>query len=86
MLEYDIAMIIATWQILNNYLRCAMICINEVPPYWRHDHYYTSKSLSALSRATPHKDCAAETQSDFLSDCTEILQAYCRMTRNFCVI
>lgn len=51
MLEYDIAMIIATWQILNNYLRCAMICINEVPPYWRHNHYYTSKSLSALSRS-----------------------------------
>ena len=24
-------------------------------------------------KATPHKDCAAETQSDFSSDCTEIL-------------
>ena len=52
--------------------------------------YYSAKL--ALSRgddviplkATPHKDCAAETQLDFSSDCTEILQAYCRMARNFC--
>ena len=35
-------------------------------------------------KATPHKDCAAETQLDFSSDCTEILQAYCRMAKNFC--
>ena len=40
--------------------------------------------LKRISKATPHKDCAAETQLDFSSDCTEILQAYCRMAKNFC--
>ena len=40
--------------------------------------------IKDTSKATPHKDCAAETQLDFSSDCTEILQAYCRMAKNFC--
>ena len=30
-------------------------------------------SRARKDKATPHKDCAAETQSDFSSDCTEIL-------------
>ena len=37
-------------------------------------------------KATPHKDCTTETQSDFSSDCTGISQAYYRMSRDFCVI
>ena len=27
-------------------------------------------------KATPHRDCGADTQSDFSADCAEILQAY----------
>ena len=37
-------------------------------------------------KATPHKDCAADAQSDFLSDCIKNLQAGCRLSRIFCVI
>ena len=36
------------------------------------------------ARAIPHKDCAEDAPSDFSSDCIEIPQAYCRMSRNFC--
>ncbi len=47
---------------------------------------YGKKSPHKLTvlGATPHKDCAADVQSDFSSDCIEILKAYCRMLRNFC--
>ena len=49
------------------------------------DNLYNSEaSVVDRIKATPHKDCAAETQLDFSSDCTEILQAYCRMAKNFC--
>ena len=27
-------------------------------------------------KATPHRDCGVDTQSDFSADCAEILQAY----------
>ncbi len=35
-------------------------------------------------KATPHRDCAKDAPTDFSSDCIEILQAYCRMSRDLC--
>ena len=40
--------------------------------------------LKARFRATPHKACAEDTPSDFSSDCIEISQAGCRLSRNSC--
>ena len=37
-------------------------------------------------KAIPHRDCAADAQSDFSSDCTETTQEYCRISRSFCAI
>ena len=34
------------------------------------------KCLRHVVKATPHRDCGADTQSDFSADCAEILQAY----------
>ena len=33
----------------------------------------------------PHIACAKDAKSVFSSDCTEIPQAYCRMSRDFCI-
>jgi hypothetical protein len=35
-------------------------------------------------QATSHRGCAKDTKSDFSPDCTEIPQAYFRMSRDFC--
>ena len=51
----------------------------------RIDLYSVEKNIN-LFKATPHKDCAADAQSDFLSDCIKNLQAGCRLSRIFCVI
>ncbi len=40
--------------------------------------------ISAVFKATPHRACAEDAQTDFLSDCIEIPQAYLRMSRNYC--
>ena len=37
-----------------------------------------------IVKATPHRDCAKDAPTDFSSDCIEILQAYCRMSRDLC--
>lgn len=34
------------------------------------------KYLENVIKATPHKDCVADAQSDFSLDCIKILQAY----------
>ena len=39
-----------------------------------------------ISRVIPHKDCASDAKSDFLSDCIKSSQAYWRMSRDFYVI
>jgi hypothetical protein len=35
-------------------------------------------------RAAPHKDCASDAPSDFLSDCAKIVQAGFRLSKDFC--
>ena len=39
---------------------------------------------SRTLKAIPHRACAEDALSDFLSDCIEIPQAYYRMSRDFC--
>lgn len=41
---------------------------------------YSSLKIKAIL----HRDCAKDAKSDFLSDCTGILQAYYRMSKNPC--
>ena len=45
-----------------------------------------SFKLYNILKATPHKYCASDAQSDSSSDCIKISQACCRLSRNFCVI
>jgi hypothetical protein len=40
--------------------------------------------IVAAFKATPHKDCASDAPSDFLSDCAKIVQAGCRLSKDFC--
>ncbi|MBQ1464215.1 MAG: hypothetical protein IIZ18_05345 [Ruminococcus sp.] len=40
------------------------------------DIYHRFNSDAMNFKATPHRDCGADTQSDFSADCAEILQAY----------
>ena len=37
-----------------------------------------------LLKATPHKACAKDAQSDFSSDCIEMTQECYRISRSFC--
>ena len=46
----------------------------------------TGRLLAEFIKTTPHKDCTAETQSDFSSECIKMTQQYCRIERSFDVL
>ena len=55
--------------------------INLVAPAEINDEHFEQfhtelRELLKFIKATPHRDCGADTQSDFSADCAEILQAY----------
>ena len=49
-------------------------------------HHFLVQRSFMIARATTRKDCAVDAPTDFSSDCTEMTQEYCRISRNFCVI